>query len=186
MADAPYKFGHLVVQDDRRYDHADTFEIESTTGPLRLKIAPSRDHLALLMELAEHLSEPFKILYVLVVSRGQHEPGRYESGLLSRQDVASFLSRFRDYLENDGRHHLWLMSEAGGPIVYDNHNILLAYGPIEAYEGVLHARGFVNEPVRYPVPHSHHYHARFDPDAAALLEYWQWERFPLVEDVDDP
>lgn len=185
MAPLLYKFGRLVGDADHRHEYANTFETERTTGPLRLAIAPSGGHVALLKELSEQLPEPLGILYVLVVPRGDHEPGRYQSSLFGREDVSEFFSRFRHYLEGDGRHNLWLVSPRGGEtIVYDRHNVLFAYGPIEAYERVLRRRGLVEGQVRFPDPHSHHYHESFDADETAILEYWNWKRFPLVEGVD--
>ena len=79
------------------------------------------------------MPEPFFVLYVLVVSRKEeNETARYQSGEVSRAEVQAFLERFEDYLENDGRHHIWIHSpESSATLVYDNHDVIYCYGPLE-------------------------------------------------------
>lgn len=128
------------------------------------------------------MSEPLGILYVLAVPRGGSEPGRYEStSPVSKQQAVELLEHFRDYLENDGRHHIWVASMSSGDLlVYDRHNVIYAYGPLPEYENVLAGSGLKKaESVLFPSPHPHHYHAVFDQDERDLLGYWEWKRSPL-------
>ena len=61
---------------------------------------------------------------------------------MERREAEDFLRGFSRFLESDGRHHLWISSVPdGATLVYDGHNILYAYGPLELYEQVLAARG---------------------------------------------
>lgn len=183
---SPFKFGHGEGPQARPYRHPHRYEIERTKGPLRLAIGPSGGHIHLLAELAREIPEPIGLLYVLVVPRTDREPGRYQSPLLRRNDLDKFLDRFREFFEGDGRHHLWVLSPRGGPkIVYDRHDVLYAYGPIEVYERVLRALRLSEDLVEIPVPHVHMYHQQYDSEEKAVLNYWDWKRSPLVEGVDD-
>jgi hypothetical protein len=182
----PYKFGTVSSPDAlAEHRHANTWHLEETTGPSRLVIAPAAGHVALMLALAEHLPEPFGVLYVLLVSRCGNEEGRYQGPFqMDRAWVHAFLSKYRTYLESDGRHHIWVESLPGdGLLVYDNHNVIYAYGPIEQYVDTLRMKGFTEELVRFPEPHVHRYNQEFDRDETAILAHWEWKHFRL-EDGD--
>lgn len=122
---------------------------------------------------------------MLVVPRGEGEPGRYQSPELTRQDVHDFLRGFEGFLEGDGRAHLWVTSvdppaPPVGTLVYNRHDLIYAYGPILQYELVLEDRGLdLSDGVDIPSPHSHHYNVEFDAEASRLLDYWDWLQSPL-------
>jgi hypothetical protein len=178
-----YKFG-WIPNEERRYDYPDIFAVEKTSGPTRLVIAPSANHVSILIDLLQVMSEPFGVLYVLVVPRGGSEPGRYQTtNPVSREQAEKFLKRFREYFENDGRHSIWLASMSDSDqLVYDRHNIIYAYGRLPEFEDVLSGRGLANvEFVRFPSPHTHNYHAAFDQDERDVLCHWDWSRSPLHE-----
>lgn len=185
------KFAHVSSSTgtpDTPIDHGNQWEVERTTGPLRLIIGPSRDHVETMLALSRELPEPFYILYVLLLSRrGDHERGRYQSPEpMARADMERLLTDFRDYFEQDGRHHVWVASpQAGATLVYDNHDVIYAYGPIERYEDVLARRGFREGIVGFPAPHGHRYNAEFDDDETRLMQSLAWERHPL-RDEDTP
>lgn len=177
------KFSSLF-EDVEPYRYPNLWQIEQTTGPQRIVLAPATDQIDLLVELTRQLPEPFGVLYVLTVPRkGEHEPGRYQSEQpCSRSELEAFLDRFRDYFEQDGRHNLWVFSlPSRAQIIYDNHNVLYGYGPLESFASVAQSRGMTNGEVRFPSPHAHHYHAEFDADERAILGYWEWKYFPLQE-----
>ena len=181
--EAIYKFG-WVANEERKYEYPDIFAVEKTSGPERLVIAPSANHVSMLIDLLQVVSEPFGILYVLVVPRGGSKAGRYESANpVSREQAEEFLKRSRNYFENDGRHDIWAASMSGpGQLVYDRHNVIYAYGPLLEFEKVLLGRGLAKvEFVRFPSPHTHNYHAAFDQDEQDVLHHWQWSRSPLHE-----
>jgi len=184
---APQKFGWVEEGTPRIYQHPNTWAVEKTTGPERLIIAPSGQHVSLVLDLLSTMPEPFGILYVLVVPRGDEKPGRYQTPTpTSRYEAQQFLSRFKTFFEQDGRHNIWIASTAGSnsdQLVYDRHNVIYAYGDLQAFERVLVNRGLSRaESVSYPCPHVHWYNEEFDADARELLHRYQWKWFPLQDE----
>jgi hypothetical protein len=183
----PFKFGRFSENHEElehRYD--DVWDVEKTTGPDRLIIGPATGHIALIGDLIHELPEPFGVLYVLLVSRRGHERGRYQRpDPASRAESLDFLHLYRDYFEQDGRHHVWLKSlPANSTIVYDNHNVIYAYGPLQRFQQVLESQGLRRGEVRFPAPHTHRYNAEFDTVEDKIMEHWMWKAFPL-QDTDD-
>jgi hypothetical protein len=124
------------------------------------------------------------LLYVLVVPRGNAESGRYQSPEpQTGTAVRSFLTEFSKFFESDGRHNLWIASKSGSEmLIYDRHNVIYAYGPLTAWTQALAADGFNEVPdVRFPSPHSHHYHQRLDLEQDRLITYYDWHRTPSKE-----
>ena len=151
-------------------------------GADRLLIAPSGGHVELLIELSRCLGEPFGILYVLVVGRSGGKRRDIRARGRWRREAEDFLRGFSRFLESDGRHHLWISSVPDrATLVYDRHNILYAYGPLELYEQVLAARGMRQGAVVFPAPHSHHYNAELDEEEDRMMSVWPWKEFPLSE-----
>jgi hypothetical protein len=113
--------------------------------------------------------------------------GRYQSPEpMDRSAVEAFLTQYREFLEGDARHAIWVASTAGeGTLVYDRHNIIYAYGPIECFEDVLTARGIRRGEVKLPSPHSHHYHREHDADEERLLAAMEWIQTPLRDGDDE-
>lgn len=186
MSSHPYKFGQIVNDEDVPYCHDNTWCREPTShGGKRLRIAPARNHVDLAIALSRHLPGPFCILFVQVVPRAQGEAGRYQSQFLEREEVERFFETFTPLLEGDGRANAWIASvdENGvphGQIIYDRHQIIYAYGPLERYESTLEDKGLkkgASAPL--PHPHTHHYNKEFDEAVAQLLDYWEWELSPL-------
>ena len=178
-----YKFGTFINEEWVAHQYNDIWEREKTSGPWRLVIAPATDHIEWMIALASVLPEPFNILYILQVPRGVGEAGRYQSAEpVSREEMETFLRRFRAFLETDGRHEIWIYSTiASATIVYSAHNVLYAYGDLKEYEELLTQRGFHESEVRFPDPHSHSYHVEFDEDERDLLKWWEWIQTPLSE-----
>ena len=168
-----------------RHVYGDVFEF-STEPREKLVIAPSANHVSLLFELAGCWEvKSFWLLYVLIVSRGEQPAGRYESPQLDSEELRTFLTRFGPFLEQDGRHAFWIGSVYGeGTLVYDQHDVIFAYGPVAAYRHVLERRGFVEQSFSYPDPHVHWYHAELDSTEQELFSLWEWEQFPLQEGDD--
>jgi hypothetical protein len=179
------KFGR-GGEEQESFRYPNTFERQSRDSAPRLLVGPSGGHCELALALAESLPEPLRVLYVLVVPRrGEHEAGRYESPDVARQDLVSFLADHRRFLESDGRHHLWIAHPGVGMVVYDRHEVLFAYGPVDAYRDTLVARGLAEGPVEVPAPHWHVYHPEFDDEEATLLGRWKWTRKPLLHADED-
>jgi len=178
------KFGHIVDGEDIDFAYPDLWAKEKTTGPARLVVAPSCNHVSVLIELLSAMPGPFWILYLLIVPRSEAKPGRYQAPEpMNADDVKAFLMRFRDTLEGDGRHNLWIASSVSADmLVYDRHNVIYAYGELEAFRFVLGSLHLCAvELIAFPVPHAHRYNERFDRDADQVLQYCQWVYSPLHE-----
>lgn len=183
------KFSSAFEDPSAPYRHGNTWARTLTSdGNPRLEIAPSEGHVRLLLALSQCFSGPyFAILYELEVPRNRGEPGRYQSPWVLRDDVRRFFSEFANLFEGDGRANVWLaaLPEDGpleGQIVYDRHELIYAYGPLERFAETLTANGLrESEPVVLRFPHQHHYNAEFDDIVEALLNYWDWSFFPLQE-----
>jgi len=185
---APYKFGYLdssKLPAPFEYDH--TWAIEQTSGPARLIIAPRCGQIELMRALLDKMAEPFQVLYVFLVPRTERMPGRYQGPHeLRRTELDAFLNRFETFFEGDGRHDLWIRSATDSSLlVYDQHNVIYAYGPLESFKGSLASLGLREVPaIRFPDPHVHNYRAEFEADPDALLDYWEWKVTPLTEHDD--
>lgn len=177
-----YKFGKLISPGEQvEYRYEDSWSIEKTKGPDRLVIAPASGQVGVLLDLMQQLPEPFGLLYVLVVSRCDHALGRYQSPHpTNRKETVQFLETYHDYLEGDGRHHIWVMSlPANSTLVYDRHNVIYAYGPLADFQTKLETRGMIQSDVRFPDPHCHLYNQEFDEAESRLIKHWDWKYFPL-------
>jgi hypothetical protein len=181
------KFGHLVSGDDVDFTYPNVWAQEVTTGPDRLVIAPSGQYIDLLIEMLSVMEGPFGFLYVLVVPRGEKGAGRYQSPEpLSLNEVRTFLERYRDFFEGDGRHMLWVASTCSSSmLIYDRHDVIYAYGELENFKPIL-SRRFISEvsSIKLPVPHCHRYHARYDSEEAEILSSRNW-RFSSLRDSDE-
>lgn len=134
----------------------------------------------IVLALAQCLEEPFFLLYVLHTPRGEAEPGRYQSPGLSFAGIQAFFEEFRPFLSGDGRFDLWLHSPGSqATIVWDRHDMLHAYGPIESYVATLDVEGFIEGELPALGQHVHHYRAELDEYARALLSRYPWRYSPL-------
>lgn len=146
----------------------------------RLRVGVPSGETAVVLNLARCLTPPFYLLYVLHTPRGEGEAGRYQSPQLSLEDVEAFISRFADFLTGDGRFDFWLHSPASeGTLMWDRHDLLYAYGPIEGFREELIQGGYAPGQPHIPTPHRHHYRPEFDADARALLATYPWRYSPL-------
>jgi len=147
----------------------------------RLLIVVDGNGIELLVELSVPLGDPLGVLYELLVPRnGEHKQGRYQSPRpLTRLEVLGLLERHADFLTGDGRHNLWIAGLDGTrQLVYDQHELLFAYGDIAAYEKILMRLGYVEGELELPRPHSHYYNAEYDEAESRMLEEFDWLHFP--------
>jgi hypothetical protein len=124
---------------------------------------------------------PFQLLYVLHTTRTEADLGRYESPELDAEAVQAFLDSFGRFLSEDSRHDFWIRSHGDdATIVWDRHNLIYAYGPVDAFESVLRHLGLqAGAPPSIPDPHVHHYHPERDGDERAVLQAFDWHVKPL-------
>lgn len=172
---------------DEPYEYPNIWTREKPSGPDRLTIAPYSNHVELIHKLASQLTEPFLLLYVLVVPRTESESGRYQSEPISADDLNSFLVRHTIFLEGDARHNLWIRSSDDGMLVFDRHNLIYAYGPLEKFTSTLVLSGLTEvQDIRFPDPHSHHYQSEFDDSERLILQEQSWTRSPLRKGDENP
>ena len=175
-----FKLGHYVDGSWREYSHPALFSVARTEGDREkvLTAAPGSDAL-IFVTLAELLTPPCFLLYVLHTPRGEGPPGRYQSDEMNRGEVGEFLRRFADLLRVDARFDLWLHSPADqATIVWDRHDLIHAYGPTASYVATLRGLGFEAGELAIPAPHEHHYHAACDEQARAVIDSG-WRHSPL-------
>ncbi len=75
--------------------------------------------------------------------------------------------------------------ETNDYIIYDNHEIIYAYGDLDKLKNSLIKKGFIEGVFEIPCPHSHHFNKEFDCLEERLFDYWEWMFFPLIDDVDE-
>lgn len=183
QAPAIYKFGDGMPE-DRPWTYQNEWAAEEMSGTKRLVVAPESGTLKILERLVEIMPEPFWLLYVLVVPRGEGDAGRYQSSEpQTREQVRRFLLEFQAFLETDGRQNLWVRSgSSSATLVSDRHGLIYGYGLLQDWVAILKQTGLIEVPsasIKIPDPHSHHYHASFDAEASRLLAYLEWHHTPL-------
>ena len=176
---------YIIDKDENEasYDYGNIFELEQAKNYNRLVIGATTGHVDLIIELADKLIPPYFILYVLVSPRGENLEGRYQSPVIeTREELETFLIHFKDYFETDGRHNVWVGTvQNKGMIIYDQHNIIYAYGPTEQWKNELLLKGFKEEPVQCPFPHSVYFNDENDKYEDEMMNYWGWRYFELNE-----
>ncbi|GLQ88233.1 hypothetical protein [Dyella flagellata] len=136
---------------------------------------------AVLGSLVECLEPPYYLLYVLHTPRGEAKPGRYQSPPLSLAQVQALLERFGAFFSADARYDLWAHSQSSNAtVVWDRHNLLFGYGPLDVFSSKLLSLGFFRGTPEVPAPHSHHYRAEFDAMARDVMVAFDWSRSPLM------
>jgi len=170
---------------DQHHIYPDVFERQAGESWSRLAIGARQQTVALMLELCRTFDGPYSVLYILKVSRKRNECARYQSEKeMNFEETELFFDFFREYFEQDGRHHVWIGADGGNhQISYDNHDLLYAYGNLKRYETHLKKVGFSEGRVEIPLPHAHHYHDAFDAAETAILNYWPWTKTPLL-DID--
>lgn len=179
-----FKLGSFADGEWRAHSHPPVFSVVQTAGgrPKVLATAPGSDPLVL-EALSRLLTPPLFLLYILHTSRGEAEPGRYQSGEMSGGEVRDFIRDHARLLSLDARFDLWVSSPSDeATIVWDRHDLIHGYGPIEHIVACLRGMGFhPGEPV-IPAPHEHHYHPELDGLARSLLADRGWTHTPLREE----
>lgn len=176
-----FKLGHLVGDKEVQHSYPPLFKkVTSNSGIGRLIVGIPGGDAIILERLITCLNPPYFFLYILHTPRGEAEPGRYQSPSLEREELLTLLKKFSGLLSCDARHDSWIYSIAdNATLVWDRHNLIHAYGPLECFEGVLRGLGFTEGAVDIPLPHVHHYRAEFDEPARLLIEALDWNRTPL-------
>jgi len=64
-------------------------------------------------------------------------------------------------------------------LVYDQHNVIFAYGEIDRFQGVLKNRGYVEREFWFPTPHSYSFPPANTKYEDELMAYFPWRHSPL-------
>ena len=164
------------------YRYADTFRRERTTGPDRLRIGAADVHSSWLYKLAMAMEPPFHLLFVLHTSLCDHALGRYESPQLSWDLLNAFFAEHSEFLEADCRFDLWIHSTASrATLVWDRHNVIYAYGPLDEFRRILLHEGLTEGTVDTPSPHVHRYWSQWNDSERRILAHFEWIYSPLDE-----
>ena len=176
-----YRLGHLVEEQWVEHSHPAVFRCHtSRSGTPRITAGVPGSDPSVVLELAKCLEAPLFLLYVLHTPRGEAEAGRYQSPELSLSEVQELFEEFRPFLSGDGRFDLWLYSPSQrATVVWERHNTLYGYGPLECFQASLEAQGFVEGELPPLGEHTHHYRAELDQYAKALLSRYHWLQSPL-------
>jgi hypothetical protein len=155
-------------------------------GPERLVIVPRGSAARLASALAAALAEPYLAIYVLLESGTFRPEGRWQTSQpLSRDALSNLLDRFAPFLDDDGRHGLWIIS-GGEPagVALDRRGVLAVHGSgIERALPVLAAHGLA-ESAALALPAPKGRRADLDLEEARLLALVDWTWFAL-EPGDD-
>jgi len=157
------KLEQLVDTEWSRASYLDQFAEEPTTGPPRLVISCSRSPLATVKRLAAVLDGPFLLLWILHTPGTAVARGRYQSPPLSKEDLDALLTEFGAFFEGDARGDVWLHTNTPATVVYECHDLIYAYGPLDQFAQTLTDAGFSKGRPSIPAPHAHVYHHEFDP-----------------------
>lgn len=182
-----FKIGTVYGVEDTEFQYDDIYQVQKFPTWSRVAIGANNQQIPLILEIAKSWQGPFGVLYVLVTPRLGHQPGRYQNPEPCDFDaIELFAYTFQEYFERDGRHHLWLMDlPSNSQLVYDNHDIIYAYGDVERYTQFLDKKGFSRKDVRIACPHSHYFNQELDSYEDEIMKYWDWKYFPLQKQ-DDP
>jgi hypothetical protein len=176
-----YRLDHMVDGQWVEHSHPRFFRLPSPGAKSQRIVAgvPDSDP-NIFLRLAGCLKEPLYLLYVLHTCRGEADLGRYQSPELSFREVQAFVDEFRSFLSADGRFDLWVYSpEQKATVVWDRHNLIHAYGPLDCYSSELMALGFAQGELAPLGPHTHHYRSELDAQAKRVIARFDWAYSPL-------
>lgn len=161
----------------------DTFTLEAAGLSKRLVVSPISGPMDLLLKLAPEAGSEFYVLWVLHTPRGGSRAGRYQSRLVQLAEVRDLFARFGAFLEHDGRHDIWLHApQTGATLVWDRHEQLFLYGPLDRFEAALEREGLARGSASVSLPHSHNYHPEFDEAERAMATAIEWRIGDLREE----
>ena len=177
------KFGTLDVHGDAvPHDYGNIYFRQRCGDRDRLVIGPADSQIRLLDELAAaYPTHRYHVFYILLLSHMGRAPGRYRSPLIdNHEDLQLFIWTFQTFFEGDGRHHLWIAcADSVDLLVYDQHNVIFAYGNLEAFESVLHNHLYKAREFWFPSPHAHGYDPANVNVEDELMSYFDWDYFAL-------
>ena len=155
----------------------------------RLQVWATTDCIKYLLQLIDETKEPYGIMYILRNSRCGNEEARYISPTVDYEELKSFLEKFADFFEYDSRHRVLIkvLSEELTYFVYDEENMLFAYGDVDEFKNILNKCGFkeYKNPLALPDRHMHMFKKEFDKEENEIVNYLNWIKDALQEIDED-
>ena len=178
-----YKFGVFTGEMDKEFFYKDSWCIERYPNYERVTVAPQDNKIGFMLDILKNFEPPYWCLYVLLVSRVDNKPGRYQCPYpMPYNEIYDFGIKYKDYFEKDGRHHLWIGSAKTKQLaVYDRHNVIYIYDDILKTSQYLKDKGLTEESIQFPAPHTHMYNVENDKFEIDIMNHWEWKIFPLEE-----
>lgn len=176
-----YKLGSLQGEQWQAHNYQRCFTLQNLEqSRSRLMATMGDDAVAIFEKVALKLTPPYGLLYVLHTPRGEGEEGRYQSPWLKASELCRLLHKYESYFKTDSRFDIWIHSPAdAATLVWDRHNLLYGYGPLDLYTTALTEEGYLPGDVSLPDPHQHNYYDANDSEAVSLLDEVDWTRSDL-------
>ena len=175
-----HKLSHAIGDSWAPFSHRAVYTIAPFSQRDRLIAGVPDGDSSAFAQLVSCLEPPYFLLYVLHTPRGEGEAERYQSPPVSLEQFYEFMDKLGSYLSSDARFDIWAHSAAeNATVVWDRHNQLFAYGPLDRFAARLKALGFKPGDSSISFAHQHHYRSEFDGDAKALLNCFEWSHSPL-------
>jgi hypothetical protein len=171
-----YKLGHRIDGEWVEHSYPTIYCLPETQDTLQriAATAPSGEP-DIFLKLVSVLEEPYFLLYILHTPRGEAPAGRYQSPKLNLSELGAVVSKFKNFLAQDARFDLWAYSPSEkATVVWERHNLIYAYGPLERFATQLSCLGFSPGSPQIPAPHSHNYHAELDQQAKEFIKAFEW------------
>lgn len=170
------KFGIVVGDSDEEFFYNDSWCIESYPNYNRITVAPIKNQIDLMLDILKSFESPYWCLYELLMTRIKNEAGRYQCPYpMSYGDISEFVNKYKYFLETDGRHHMWLGSaKTKQLIVYDRRNIIYVYDDITKIAEYLKSKGFNENKISIPFPHTNLFNQENDVNEANILKHFEW------------
>lgn len=150
----------------------------------RLVVGLNSDNSSIVSGLVHQVEGPIYVLYILHTPRGEGDPGRYQSPLVSKDEVLSFISKYKNFLSQDSRYNLWFRSPSEKTtIVWDCHDLVYCYGLTKKFIRFLNQNDYKVGHPHINFMHQHHYRSQYDADASDLLKIFDWS-FSDLQDAD--
>ncbi|MCW5821286.1 MAG: hypothetical protein KIT34_00695 [Cyanobacteria bacterium TGS_CYA1] len=161
-------------------------QVAADTPYPRVVFATKDGYINLIKECLRIMPEPFHVMYVLIRPMQGIPGGRYLSDEpFSRKEMDLFLNEYGSFFENDGRHHVYFISDDPETfLVYDHHNMIYAYGQQENFLNLLRNKNYSEEEPEVKNPHYHGFNHNHVVDERNLIASRDWTRHDLT-DMDD-
>lgn len=123
-----FKLGKLIDNVEIKHTYPNAWAYCENNS---LQISIRSNPIDFILELCEENPGPFWVLYVLLVSRSESlENARYQIPTpIPFEALKLLLNKYRNFIANDGRHHLWIGSGSVLSIVFALQKLNIRHSP---------------------------------------------------------